>query len=88
MRSLKPREVLAALKLAGFEIARQSGSHVILKKDGHPSTVSVPCHGGRDIKKGTLRGIISSAGLTPENFTTLLAGEVPTAEQPESEPAD
>ncbi len=74
MRSLKPREVLRALDRAGFAEVRTSGSHVILKKDGHPSTVSVPCHAGKDVKKGTLRGILRSAALTEEQFLALLDG--------------
>jgi predicted RNA binding protein YcfA (HicA-like mRNA interferase family) len=41
----------------------------------HPATkrrVSVPAHGGRDLKPGTLRGVIRDAGLTVEEFVRLL----------------
>ena len=51
-------------------MARQRGSHMILVKKGHMATLSVPDH--REIAKGTLRSLIRSSGLTPEDFATLL----------------
>jgi predicted RNA binding protein YcfA (HicA-like mRNA interferase family) len=68
MRPLKGREVLRAFERAGFSVVRTSASHSIMKKNGHPGTVSVPIHGGHDIKRGTLNGMIRSAGLTTEQF--------------------
>ena len=68
MRSLKGREVIKALAKAGFEEVRTSSSHVIMKRPGNEGTVSVPVHAGKDIKKGTLSGIIKQSGLTPEEF--------------------
>jgi predicted RNA binding protein YcfA (HicA-like mRNA interferase family) len=40
----------------------------------HPERIplSVPVHKGRDLAKGTLRGIIKQAGLTEEEFLALL----------------
>ena len=41
----------------------------------HPETnrsVSVPCHGSRDLPPGTLSGILDDAGLTVEEFIELL----------------
>jgi len=32
----------------------------------------VPYHGGRDIKKGTLRNIIRQSGLSVEEFLSLI----------------
>jgi predicted RNA binding protein YcfA (HicA-like mRNA interferase family) len=72
MRSLKPREVLRALKRAGFEEVRSKGSHRILKMADRPGTVAVPFHAGKDVKTGTLRGIITAAGLTVERFWELV----------------
>jgi predicted RNA binding protein YcfA (HicA-like mRNA interferase family) len=34
--------------------------------------VTVPFHGGRDVKLGTLRNIIRQAGMTVEEFRSLL----------------
>ena len=50
-------------------MARQRGSHMILVKDGHPATLSVPDH--KEVAKGTLRSLIRSSGLTVERFMEL-----------------
>jgi predicted RNA binding protein YcfA (HicA-like mRNA interferase family) len=40
----------------------------------HPDgrSVAVPVHAGRDIAKGTLRGILASIGMSPDELTKLL----------------
>lgn len=38
--------------------------------EGHPFPVPVPMH-NRDLKRGTLYGIIHRAGLTPEEFLKI-----------------
>lgn len=69
---LPAREVLKALNSAGFQISRQSGSHIILVKfaDGKKFTVVVPRHD--EIAKGTLLSIIAQSGLSKEKFLKLL----------------
>jgi predicted RNA binding protein YcfA (HicA-like mRNA interferase family) len=52
--------------LSGREIARQKGSHIILVKEGHIATLSVPNH--KEVAKGTLRKLITRAGITVEEF--------------------
>jgi predicted RNA binding protein YcfA (HicA-like mRNA interferase family) len=69
--SVRPDEVIRALERAGWEIKRQRGSHVVLRKIGHPLFVTVPQH-RRDVAKGTLHAIITDAGLTVEEFVSLL----------------
>jgi len=63
---LKPRQVVNMFKKFGWEIARQKGSHIILTKEGHIATLSVPNH--PEVARGTLRSLISKAGLTIEEF--------------------
>ena len=66
------REALKAVQRAGFVFDHQRGSHVTLR---HPETgrrVTVPIHSGKDLKRGTLRGIIRDAGLSVEEFRRLL----------------
>ena len=53
----------------GWEMARQRGSHMILVKQGHMATLSVPDH--REVAKGTLRSLIRASGLTVEDFADL-----------------
>lgn len=54
-------ELTKKMKQAGWEIARQNGSHVIYKKEG--KTVSVPNHGKKDIATGTLQKLLKDTGL-------------------------
>jgi predicted RNA binding protein YcfA (HicA-like mRNA interferase family) len=54
----------------GFHQARQRGSHVILKKEGYPFLLSVPLHD--ELRKGTLRKLISDSGSTVEEFCEKL----------------
>ena len=65
---LPARKVIKALQSNGFQISRQSGSHIILVKtaDNKKLTVVVPKHD--EIAKGTLLSIISQSGLTKEEF--------------------
>jgi predicted RNA binding protein YcfA (HicA-like mRNA interferase family) len=63
------REVLAKLLRAGFEIKRQSGSHIILR---HPDSrqTYVVIH-TKDIPTGTLHAILKQANLTFDEFKKL-----------------
>lgn len=71
--SLKAKEVIRALECAGFAASRTSGSHCRLIHSSHPACkVTVPLHSGTDLKRGTLRVIISQAGLTVAEFVALL----------------
>ena len=54
---------------AGWTSDRQRGSHVILVKDGHIATLSVPDH--KELARGTLRSLIRAAGMTTEDFAAL-----------------
>ena len=64
------REVRRSLEQLGWQFARQRGSHMILIKPGHPASLSVPDH--REVARGTLRSLIRSAGLTVEEFISVL----------------
>ncbi|MBF0230369.1 MAG: type II toxin-antitoxin system HicA family toxin [Desulfamplus sp.] len=63
---LSGREVVRLFKSLGWQVARQSGSHIIMVKDGEISTLSVPEH--REVAKGTLRSLIRASGLTVAEF--------------------
>jgi predicted RNA binding protein YcfA (HicA-like mRNA interferase family) len=70
--SLKPREVLQALRRAGFFVHHTSGSHYILKHPDHPARrVTLPFH-NKDLKRGTLLAIIDEAGLTADGLMEFL----------------
>jgi len=63
---LSGKEAVRIFESFGWSIARQKGSHIILVKDGHISTLSVPDH--REVAKGTLRSLIRASGLTVAEF--------------------
>jgi len=64
------REVVKVFRRLGWYVARQRGSHIILVKEGHIATLSVPDH--HEIARGTLRSLIARAGLTIEEFLNAL----------------
>lgn len=69
--SLRGERVVRALERAGFKVARVTGSHHIMRHaDGRGTTV--PVHPGRDVAKGTLRGILSDIGMTVADLQKLL----------------
>lgn len=66
------REAVAAFRRLGYEVDRQKGSHIILRHSRAPyRRLTVPDH--RELAKGTLRALIREAGITVEEFTSLLA---------------
>ncbi|MBD2533919.1 type II toxin-antitoxin system HicA family toxin [Nostoc flagelliforme FACHB-838] len=67
---LSGREVVRVFESFGWEVARQSGSHIILVKEGELATLSVPEH--REVAKGTLRSLIRTAGLTVNEFVSAI----------------
>jgi len=69
--ALKPREIIAALKRAGFVEHHQRGSHLHLWHETRKRMATVPVHPG-DVKRGTMNAIIRQAGMTAEEFQSLL----------------
>lgn len=67
---LRPREVVKVFTKLGWAVARQRGSHIILTKEGHIATLSVPHH--PEVARGTLRSLITRAGMTVEEFVAAL----------------
>jgi predicted RNA binding protein YcfA (HicA-like mRNA interferase family) len=67
-RDVSGVEATRVLKRFGFVQVRQSGSHLILRRESR--TVVVPQH--KPLKPGTLKGVIEQAGLTVEDFIAAL----------------
>lgn len=65
------REMIRALRRAGWQVTSQAGSHAHLNHPTKSGEVTVPMHGG-DIKDGTLRSILRQAGITPDELRGLL----------------
>ena len=67
---LSGREVVRIFETFGWQVARQSASHIIMVKEGEQVTLSVPDH--REVAKGTLRSLIRTAGITLQEFVSGL----------------
>ncbi len=63
--------MVRALERAGLVNVRQVGSHVQLRKDGNPRVISVAQH-SKEMKRGTVMGILRDAGISDEEFIELL----------------
>jgi predicted RNA binding protein YcfA (HicA-like mRNA interferase family) len=65
------RALAGALRKAGYDFDRQTGSHMILRHREPPfRRLTIPDH--KEIAKGTLRAIIRESGLTVERLISLL----------------
>ena len=60
-------EAVRALGRLGFELARQRGSHAVLRHPDGRGCV-IPLHS--ELKTGTLSGALRQAGVSTEDFIT------------------
>lgn len=63
-------QLVRALEKAGWEVARQRGSHVRLRHSHGRTQLTVPLH--KELKRGTLSGILADAGLDRDQLRDLL----------------
>jgi len=62
------KEAIRALERLGFEQIRQTGSHIVMKKQTSEGAIGcvMPIH--QELKIGTLSNIIKQAQITCEEF--------------------
>lgn len=65
---LSGAEVQRGLERLGFVKVRQSGSHVVMKRESKGCVV--PMH--KEVKIGTLAGLLRQAEVSPEDFLAAL----------------
>jgi predicted RNA binding protein YcfA (HicA-like mRNA interferase family) len=63
-------QLVKALERDGWAVIRQRGSHVRLKKTGRQMALVVPLH--KELRKGTLAGILRDADLGTDALRRLL----------------
>jgi predicted RNA binding protein YcfA (HicA-like mRNA interferase family) len=69
--SISGKEAVKAFKRAGWDVKRIGSSrHVIMKKEGTATTLSVPDH--KILDRGLLRSLIRDAFLSIEEFSKIL----------------
>lgn len=59
---MKPKELIKTLESQGWYIDRVQGAHYIMKHPVRSGRPVIPYH-NRDLKPGTLNGILKEAGL-------------------------
>lgn len=64
------KDCVNSLLKAGFYFKRQSGSHIVLRRDNPFGQLVVPDH--KELDRGTLRAILRQADLSIHEFTELL----------------
>ena len=67
---LRGADLVAALKRAGFQVARVRGSHHVMQHADGRSTV-VPVHAGETVGPGLLRKILRDCDITAEALEAL-----------------
>jgi predicted RNA binding protein YcfA (HicA-like mRNA interferase family) len=70
--SIRAGEVVRVALSIGFVLDRQKGSHAVYYRAADSRRVVIPMHGTKDLKPGTLRGIINDLGLTVDEFNAKL----------------
>jgi predicted RNA binding protein YcfA (HicA-like mRNA interferase family) len=60
--------IVKARERLGFERLRQSGNHVVMGRNGKGCVA--PMH--REVKVGTLAGLLRQAGVSPDEFMKAL----------------
>lgn len=67
---VRPKDLLKVLRKAGFQVARQAGSHArLVHPDGRSTSIAIH---QRPLAKGTLRAIIRDIKLSKDEFLDLL----------------
>lgn len=61
-------DAVRTLECLGFVIARQRGSHIVMRRGS--SGCVVPNH--RELKVGTLAGLLKQAGVSSDEFVKAL----------------
>lgn len=69
--AIKPSELIRVLEKKGWHLDRIRGSHHIMIHPALHRVVPVPVH-NRDLKTGTLNGILRVAGISREEFREFL----------------
>lgn len=68
--NISGKEAAKVFEKAGWNAVGQVGSHLVMSKLGLRVNLSIPQH--RELSIGTLRALIRHAGMTVDEFLSLL----------------
>jgi predicted RNA binding protein YcfA (HicA-like mRNA interferase family) len=60
---VKVRDAIRLVESDGWRHVRTTGSHRHYKHSWKPNVVTIPCHPGDELPKGTLKSILKAADL-------------------------
>ena len=63
------KKMVRFLERQGFRLRRIVGSHHVMRRE--ETQTIVPVHSNRDLRTGTIRGILSDIRMEPEEFERL-----------------
>jgi predicted RNA binding protein YcfA (HicA-like mRNA interferase family) len=69
--AVRPSDLARVARKIGFVLDRQRGSHAVYYREADRRRVVIPMH-HRDLKAGTLHGILDDMGMTREQLISLL----------------
>lgn len=69
---LKDRQLIKALKSLGFFEHRQRGTSHLIMAHSDGRRASIPIHSGKDIPRGTLKGILKDLEIPTNEFIKFL----------------
>lgn len=69
--AVKPKQLIRVLEREGWQLDRVRGSHHVFRHPEQRHPVVVPVH-GRELRPGTLRGILGAAGISRDDLRRLL----------------
>jgi predicted RNA binding protein YcfA (HicA-like mRNA interferase family) len=70
LANISGKEAVKAFQKVGWEIRGQVGSHLVMTKPGVRQNLTIPQH--PELASGTLRALIRTAGITVDEFLSLL----------------
>ena len=73
MEGIKIRDIVKLIESRGFQLKRQTGSHLIFNKHNHPMNVSVPITGNRTLPIGIINSIARQMGMSLPEFSIQFA---------------
>ena len=68
LRVLSGKQVCAILAQHGFIEVRQRGSHIVMQKKLHETTITVPVPNHGELRIGTLQSIVRQSGVQRSEF--------------------
>ncbi len=68
MKTINGKRMCKLLEGKAWTLARVTGSHHIFVRQGSDVRITVPVHGGRDLKIGLQRAIMKTAGISEDEL--------------------